>query len=544
MFGIDPVTGRADRRVVTAITGGPEPLVSGEVEGSRYLLDPAGRRIETDVADGAVIGDRTLRRLVTLGDDAAELFGGPQDVEWAVEADRTVHLLQSRAVTTEVRGVPQGPVFGPGPVAETFPEPLSPMEVDLWVPPLRGAVREAVKLAGAATDVEVAGSRAVVVVDGNVAIDLELTGEDRPPIRLRDRLNPVPGARRLRSAWRVGRLRSALPGLAQDLLDRVDSDLESSPPLLSLTSRQLIALVGRGQQVLHALHAQEMLMGLLTDPGDSRMTGASVALRILSEGRRDGLDDEHIIQTSPIVLALTPPRICGCVELPPPAQTTGLLSAGGRSSDAAVIREALRLRVRWMQEITGRALWELGKRLAAEGALSEAEDVRHLRFVEVEAIVSQRAVPRRDALGARAMVDPSPLPARFQLSDLGRPIVNRRGDEIGGGTGAGGGVASGEVTHDTEDPPSGSVLVTDVLRPGLGPLLPRLAGIVAETGSVLSHLAILARESGVATVVGYADAGSTLQDGVCVTVDGENGEVSLDDEDGDENRDENQGDQP
>ncbi len=35
MFGIDPVTGRSDRRVVSAVDGGPEPLVSGEVEGSR-----------------------------------------------------------------------------------------------------------------------------------------------------------------------------------------------------------------------------------------------------------------------------------------------------------------------------------------------------------------------------------------------------------------------------------------------------------------------------------------------------------------------------
>ena len=45
MFGIDPVTGRTDRRVVSAVTGGPERLVSGEVDGSRYVLDPSTAKV-------------------------------------------------------------------------------------------------------------------------------------------------------------------------------------------------------------------------------------------------------------------------------------------------------------------------------------------------------------------------------------------------------------------------------------------------------------------------------------------------------------------
>ena len=34
-FGVDPVSGRSDRRVVTAVHGTPDRLVSGEVDGSR-----------------------------------------------------------------------------------------------------------------------------------------------------------------------------------------------------------------------------------------------------------------------------------------------------------------------------------------------------------------------------------------------------------------------------------------------------------------------------------------------------------------------------
>jgi pyruvate,water dikinase len=70
------------------------------------------------------------------------------------------------------------------------------------------------------------------------------------------------------------------------------------------------------------------------------------------------------------------------------------------------------------------------------------------------------------------------------------------------------------------------VLVVTTLTPELAPLLPRLHGIVAETGSVLSHLAILAREAGVATVVGYAQARQQLPEGSDVLVDGDTGRVT------------------
>jgi phosphohistidine swiveling domain-containing protein len=124
----------------------------------------------------------------------------------------------------------------------------------------------------------------------------------------------------------------------------------------------------------------------------------------------------------------------------------------------------------------------------------------------------------------------APLPAWFQLSDVGKAIRTQYDSEVGGGTGAGGGVASGPVTYDTDDPPNGAVLVTTTLTPGLAPLLPRLNGIVAETGSVLSHLAILAREARVPTVVGYAGATADLPEGAVVRVDGEAGRVTMEQE--------------
>jgi phosphohistidine swiveling domain-containing protein len=532
MFGVDPVTGRSDRRVIAAVAGAPEALVSGEVEGARYVLDAGGAVVEKSAGDGPKLDAGRLAELAALSDEVAEVFGGPQDVEWAIDADGTLWLLQSRPVTTEVRGVPQGPIYGPGPVAETFPEPLTELEVDLWVPPLREAVAEAVVLAGAATRREVDDSEVVVAVDGHVAIDLHLVGALPERRRAARTLNPVRALRRLRGAWQVGRLRSAVPALSERLLDRVDKDLEAVPALSRLTGRQLLALLHRSRTVLRALHAHEILMGLLTDTGGHSMTGAALALRVLAEARQDGLSDDEVLARSPIVLALAPPRVAPRPALP--SDVSALHLGPDRSGDEAnengLLREALRLRVRWVQELSGRTAWELGERLAASGALPRPGLIRHLDLAHIEAVATKRALIVADLVSDHEHEGGAPLPAWFQLSDRGLPIRVQSAQEVGGGTGAGGGVGTGIVTYDSDDPPAGSVLVTTTLTPGLGPLLPRLSGIVSETGSVLSHLAILAREARVAVVVGYAGARSDLPEGARVVVDGDEGRVTIEQE--------------
>ena len=100
-----------------------------------------------------------------------------------------------------------------------------------------------------------------------------------------------------------------MPTFAEQLLDRVDGDLGATPALLELTSRQLVGLFHRGHGVLRALHAHEILIGMLTDTGRNRMTGASVALRVVAEAREDGLTDEEVLERSPVVIALTAPRV-------------------------------------------------------------------------------------------------------------------------------------------------------------------------------------------------------------------------------------------
>ena len=66
----------------------------------------------------------------------------------------------------------------------------------------------------------------------------------------------------------------------------------------------------------------------------------------------------------------------------------------------------------------------------------------------------------------------------------------------------------------------GDVLVTRVAGPALSHILPRVAGVVTERGGSTSHFASLARERGVAMVLGVADATRRIPDGAQVAVDG------------------------
>jgi pyruvate,water dikinase len=201
---------------------------------------------------------------------------------------------------------------------------------------------------------------------------------------------------------------------------------------------------------------------------------------------------------------------------------------------AAVLREALRLRARWLQELTARAAWELGERLQQRGVVDAADAVRHLRLEELGEAVRTGVLPSTALDRAPSTRPGAPLPARFRLtSDGGVAPVTRAPKTAGGGgsgTGAGGGRGMGRVHGGTGPPEPGAVLVVRTLDPNLAPLLPRLGGLVAETGSFLSHLAILAREFGVPTAVGVADAVTRFPPGTTVVVDGTTGEVSVVDE--------------
>ncbi len=209
------------------------------------------------------------------------------------------------------------------------------------------------------------------------------------------------------------------------------------------------------------------------------MTGASVALRVLAEARQDGLADEEILARSPAVLALTAPRVAPAPELPaeaidaprpdrtgvpalqrqrhPPrgAAAAGALGAGALGPGRVGARRA-----------AGR------RRRPHRTRAHPAHDPRARR--------GGRHQAGRGRPGARGDARPRLRRARSRPGSscptwAGRS-ASQCASEVGGGTGAGGGTGSGPVTYDADDPPTGSVLVTTTLSPGLGPAAPAAEG--------------------------------------------------------------------
>jgi pyruvate,water dikinase len=73
----------------------------------------------------------------------------------------------------------------------------------------------------------------------------------------------------------------------------------------------------------------------------------------------------------------------------------------------------------------------------------------------------------------------------------------------------------------------GDVLVTESTTEAFNILLPLLGAIVTDSGGLLSHSAIVAREYGIPGVVGTREATERIADGARVRVDGDAGEVEI-----------------
>ncbi|MDT3397815.1 PEP/pyruvate-binding domain-containing protein, partial [Streptomyces sp. B1866] len=321
LFTADPLAARYDRMLVSAVRGGPDALVSGARSGTDYRLTPRGRLLRTDPGepgDDRPLGRCELRRLARLARRAERVLGGPQDIEFGFDEDGGLWLFQSRPITALAARPPRGArLLGPGPVAETLPGTLQPLEEDLWLTPMARGIGAALDIGAAAPRRTLRAVPVVTTVRGRAAADLALLGVAPPRRRLLGLLNPLPGARRLAAAWRVGRLRSTLPHLAVDLLADLDRQLAEAPPPRELSRAELAALLRWGRAALVALHAQEALAGALLD-GDRPGTAAAEALAALSDGRARGLTDRQIAAQSPVVLALTPPSLTEPTRLPEP----------------------------------------------------------------------------------------------------------------------------------------------------------------------------------------------------------------------------------
>jgi pyruvate,water dikinase len=73
----------------------------------------------------------------------------------------------------------------------------------------------------------------------------------------------------------------------------------------------------------------------------------------------------------------------------------------------------------------------------------------------------------------------------------------------------------------------GAVLVIPYSDVSWTPLFVKAGAVIAESGGILSHSSIVAREYMIPAVVSVPGAGHALEDGMLVTVDGYKGEVLI-----------------
>lgn len=80
---------------------------------------------------------------------------------------------------------------------------------------------------------------------------------------------------------------------------------------------------------------------------------------------------------------------------------------------------------------------------------------------------------------------------------------------------------------DAEDLAPGEIIVAKTTSPSWTPLFATAAAVVTESGGILSHCAVVAREYALPAVVGVRDATDLIENGQSIEVDGEMGVVRI-----------------
>jgi phosphohistidine swiveling domain-containing protein len=216
----------------------------------------------------------------------------------------------------------------------------------------------------------------------------------------------------------------------------------------------------------------------------------------------------------------------------------------------------------WASGLMRRAVLSGGRRLAARGRIQEPEHLVYAGFDEMRSLLAGADGPSADELAARAEYrgshsskeaprtlgeppppppDPAGLPpdvARVMratgiaLGHLFGSSEAEHEEHLLRGLAASRGVYEGPARRvsgpsEFDRIVKGDVLVTESTTEAFNILLPLLGALVTDSGGLLSHSAIVAREYGIPGVVGTREATERIADGTRVRVDGDAGEVTV-----------------
>jgi pyruvate,water dikinase len=180
-----------------------------------------------------------------------------------------------------------------------------------------------------------------------------------------------------------------------------------------------------------------------------------------------------------------------------------------------------------------RTLVHMGRRLVAAGALADADDIFFLELGKIPAVAEgaadlKRYVARQRALFARleTMNVPHDINGGTEPAHANQAQAGWAGHGVSTGTVT----ATARIAHEPSELKEvghGEVLVTHSTNPAWTPAFGRIAALVTESGGMLSHGAIMAREYGIPAVLGLRGATSLIASGDTITVHGGEGRVAL-----------------
>ena len=183
------------------------------------------------------------------------------------------------------------------------------------------------------------------------------------------------------------------------------------------------------------------------------------------------------------------------------------------------------------------ALLEEAERLVKAHVLREREDIFYLTLQEHRDVVRAHQVDdqlirqRRDAFKSYQAL----TPPRVITSDGEVVTGSYRREDIPAGALVGLPVSAGTVEGRARvilemaeaDLAPGDILVTTHTDPSWTPLFVAIKGLVTEVGGLMTHGAVIAREYGIAAVVGVEHATRLIRDGQRIRVHGTEGYVEI-----------------
>jgi pyruvate,water dikinase len=575
----DPVTGNRQICVVTAVRGLGDRLVSGEAPGDEWIV-AEGRATARRQPERA-IDRRQAEAVATEVRRIAAARGAPQDIEWAIDGDGTLWILQARPMTALPPDVSWEP---PAPGAftrqlrfgEWISEPVTPL-FESW---LLSAMEERTH----ADYLRLIGQRIPrpyhVIVNGWYFYTLNWATPGAFARNLPNMLWHLIRTPRVIAGINPGTVRHSFPVVERewrsDLQPRyraavsaAEGRVEALPvadlpaiidELADLAGESftlVTALAGAGYKMeinlarFYRRHLAPSLGGshlpLLTG-FEAPINPARHAVTSLdwwhepgsrSSATRPAAEHAALVETRH---AAEEAAFAALASSPRRLRAFRALLADAQHLVPVREEQVAELTIAW--PAMRRAVLRIGEALAARDVIAEPDDIFFLTRSEALSALREDdpASPVDVASRRSALVEQTRLVPPQTVGRL-NPMVKKLFDGMSGvlgaaasdtaivsGTPASAGRATGTVRvirgpDQFDELQDGEILVAPLTAPAWTPLFGRAAAVVTDIGSPAAHASIIAREYGIPAVVGCGDATARLITGMRVTVDGSTGNV-------------------